>query len=276
MKGMDTMKKNRLFSRIAVMALVAIMVCCMGASAYGAATSQTMTIQGRDGKSYIGYTELYEDSSTNFRGSAWVRTSDYSKVDPPALGCRAGLAYGDSGEIFYTGDWSFKDSKDYFHNVVTPQQYSRYCVFSVGWAIAGASDVKRLPDSPMRGNSIYRSADAEVVLATLAEATLTEDDTYPVNDAGETYGSVLLADMVGEDPDLLAAVNQDGVSGYIRNDDILRTDRTVAEGADNSIPLYDANGNVIGSFEIGEYEDAAIDTPAFETARANVEHLFDR
>lgn len=47
------MKKNRLFSRIAVMALVAIMVCCMGASAYGAATSQTMTIQGRDGKSYM-------------------------------------------------------------------------------------------------------------------------------------------------------------------------------------------------------------------------------
>ena len=53
MKGMNIMKKTRLFSRIAVMALVAIMVCCMGASAYGAATSQTMTIQGRDGKSYM-------------------------------------------------------------------------------------------------------------------------------------------------------------------------------------------------------------------------------
>ena len=275
MKGMNIMKKTRLFSKIAAMALVVVMVCCVGASAYGAA-SQTMTIQGRDGKTYIGYTELYDDSSTNFRGSAWVETRDHSTVPSTSLGCRAGLAYGDSGEIFYEGGWSFKNSDGNSHHVVTPQQYSRYCVFSVGWAIVGASDIKRLPDSPMRGNSIYRSADAEVVLSALAEATLTEDDTYPVNDAGETYGSVLLADMVGEDPDLLAAVNQDGVSGYIRNDDILRTDKTVAEGADNSIPLYDANGNVIGSFEIGEYEDVAIDTPAFETARANVEHLFGR
>lgn len=270
------MKKTRLFSKIAAMALVVVMVCCVGASAYGAATSQTMTIQGRDGKTYIGYTELYEDSSTNFRGSAWVRTSDYSTVSSPSLGCRAGLAYGDSGEIFFEGDWSFKSSDDYFHNVVTPQQYFRYCVFSVGWAIVGASDVKRLPDSPMRGNSIFRSADAEVVLSALAENTLTEDDAYPVNAAGETYGSILLADMVGEDPDLLAAVNQDGVSGYIRNDDILRTDRIVPEGAVNSIPLYDMDGNVIGSFEIGEYEDVDLSTPEFETARANEEQLFTR
>lgn len=269
------MKKTRLFSKIAAMALVVVMVCCVGASAYGA-TSQTKTIQGRDGKTYIGYTKLYDDSSTNFRGSAWVGTSDQSTVPCTSLGCRAGLAYGDSGEIFYQGEWSFKNSDGNSHQVVTPQQYSRYCVFSVGWAIVGASDIERLPDSPMRGNSIYRSADAEVVLAALAENTLTEDDAYPVNAAGETYGSILLADMVGEDPDLLAAVNQDGVSGYIRNDDILRTDRIVPEGAVDSIPLYDMDGNVIGSFEIGEYEDVDLSTPEFETAQANVEQIFTR
>lgn len=36
------------------------------------------------------------------------------------------------------------------------------------------------------------------------------------------------------------------------------------------------DGNVIGSFEIGEYEDVDLSTPEFETARANVEQLFDR
>lgn len=56
------MKKTRLFSKIAAMALVVVMVCCVGASAYGAATSQTMTIQGRDGKSYIGYTGLIDQN----------------------------------------------------------------------------------------------------------------------------------------------------------------------------------------------------------------------
>ena len=39
MKGMNIMKKTRLFSKIAAMALVVVMVCCVGASAYGAATS---------------------------------------------------------------------------------------------------------------------------------------------------------------------------------------------------------------------------------------------
>ena len=97
--------------------------------------------------------------------------------------------------------------------------------------------------------------------------TLTEDQAYPVNDAGETYGSVLLADFVGEDPDLLAAVNQDGVSGYIRSDD--DTDTTT-----NSIPLYDQEGNVIGSFQLMESEEINTDAADIESVKAAAEQIY--
>ena len=107
-----------------------------------------------------------------------------------------------------------------------------------------------LEKSPACGQSIYRSADAESQLSALAEATLTEINEYPVNSNGETYGSVLLADMVGEAPDLLAAVNQAGVSGYIRSADFPQAEQGVTS-ASPVIPLYDVNGVVIGSFMMG-------------------------
>ena len=78
-----------------------------------------------------------------------------------------------------------------------------------------------------------------------------------MNAAGETYGSVLLADMVGEDPDLMSATNQEGVEGYIRIADVPTIDPDVSVAAVQMIPLYDMNGNVIGSFELAAPEIAS-------------------
>ena len=176
------------------------------------------------------------------------------------IGCRSGLAYGDSGQIFCETDWVWNPSTDYFKSSVTPQQYSNRSVFAVGWGKIDRELSVRLEDSPTRGNA------RSVAVANLLD-TLTEDQAYPVNDAGETYGSVLLADFVGEDPDLLAAVNQDGVSGYIRSDD--DTDTTT-----NSIPLYDQEGNVIGSFQLMESEEINTDAADIESVKAAAEQIY--
>ena len=114
----------------------------------------------------------------------------------------------------------------------------------------------------------------ESQLAALAERTLTENNTYPVNADGKTYGSILLADMVGENPDLIAAVNQDNVSGYIRLEDI--TMPAQARAASQTLSLYDVDGNVIGDFERGEAEIVSVGETDFEAARTNVEHLSGR
>ena len=240
------------------MALVAVMACYVAASAYY--ESLPTVLRGSDGKRYIGTTILYEDGTNRFRGSAWVQTEDSSRVPLGTIGCRSGLAYGDSGEIFCETDWVWNPSTDYFKSSVTPQQYSNRSVFAVGWGKIDREISVRLEDSPTRGNA--RSA----VVANLME-TLTEDQAYPVNGAGQTYGSVLLADFVGEDPDLLAAVNQDGVSGYICNDD-----DTNAET--NSIPLYNAEGNVIGSFQLMESEEINAGTANIESAKVAAEQLY--
>ena len=113
------------------MALVAVMACCMAASAYY--ESLPTVLEGSDGKRYIGTTILYEDGTNRFRGSAWVQTEDSSRVPLGTIGCRSGLAYGDSGQIFCETDWVWNPSTDYFKSSVTPQQYSNRSVFAVGW-----------------------------------------------------------------------------------------------------------------------------------------------
>ena len=112
-------------------------------------------------------------------------------------------------------------------------------------------------------SAYLRSANMAKQVSTLAESMLTEDGTYPVNTAGETYGSVLLADMVGEDPDLISATNQKGVDGYIRVADVPTINPAVSTAAVQMIPLYDMNGNVIGSFELDIPEVDSTNTPNF-------------
>lgn len=99
------MKKTRLFSKITAMALVAIMACCMVASAYqGYAT----TLHGDQYGSYYAFSSLYVNG-TRVVGGASVRTANYTKVPAGTLGCQATLAYADNGEVFYQSDVSASD-----------------------------------------------------------------------------------------------------------------------------------------------------------------------
>ncbi|WP_422446433.1 M56 family metallopeptidase [Thermoanaerobacterium sp. DL9XJH110] len=83
---------------------------------------------------------------------------------------------------------------------------------------------------------------------------------YQVNEYGETYGSNEYADIVGEEPDLVAAIGIDGTHGYVRFSDLepFPPPRTPEEAvAQNNpgvriIPLYDKDGRtVIGQFQVG-------------------------
>lgn len=74
------------------------------------------------------------------------------------------------------------------------------------------------------------------------------DGEYPVNANGETYGNYSLRELVGYAPDLVLAVNEDGVQGYVRNTDT--PVMALSENGESSaaISLYDKDGNVIGTF----------------------------
>lgn len=96
--------------------------------------------------------------------------------------------------------------------------------------------------------------------------------SYSVNQFGQTYGSALYADTFDERPDLMAAIGDDGVAGYIYTDDLKSENpKTPAEAVARqemyealianwdgqeaivvrTIPLYESDGRtVIGDYNI--------------------------
>ena len=89
------------------------------------------------------------------------------------------------------------------------------------------------------------------------EQTALINGNFPKNARGETYGTALMAYVVGEMPDLQAAIGTDGQEGYVRTSDLshpkFETPQEALEWQRNQpdsyyIPLYDFQGNEIGSF----------------------------
>jgi len=110
-------------------------------------------------------------------------------------------------------------------------------------------------DSAVYGEDIISVEQTQEELA----ATLVDGD-YPRNSSGETYGSNSLADIVGYEPDLSAAVGVDGTVGYIRAEDENPVINSPEEALaymevyepNRVIPLYDFEGNMISVFIIGD------------------------
>lgn len=86
----------------------------------------------------------------------------------------------------------------------------------------------------------------EELLQKLAEQWLVDGD-FPKNDKGETYGPELLFDIVGHMPDLVSATATNGQDGYLRNSELEKLVSSF-DTQNNSLPVYNLNGDVIGEF----------------------------
>lgn len=128
--------------------------------------------------------------------------------------------------------------------------------FSRGWTwVKDFEDNEtQRPLAPTQTVYLGRSAsEGDSILASL-ETSLDDNNQYPVNQFGESYGLAVLADIVGEEPDLIAAVGMDGITGYVRAEELssyydVQPDEVVL------IPLYDVNGIEIGSFALNSMKD---------------------
>ncbi|MEF2560461.1 MAG: hypothetical protein U0M96_05175 [Eggerthellaceae bacterium] len=83
--------------------------------------------------------------------------------------------------------------------------------------------------------------------------TIITPEEYQINDHGETYGSLMFANEIGEEPDLIAVLATNNKEGYIYSEDFnnVALDDGLAE--DSTIPVYDKNGlTLIGEFELDE------------------------
>lgn len=124
--------------------------------------------------------------------------------------------------------------------------------------------VTRLKDAV--GSTKYLDIEQLLLLDTLV------DGTYPTNRKGETYGNILLADFVGQEPDLIAVTGQDAsgnaLPGYVWRVDYYAdfSDPAVAAKYEEysevedwykeyfqtlwEVPLYDAEHEKIGIYVV--------------------------
>ena len=115
--------------------------------------------------------------------------------------------------------------------------------------------------------SVSYNYSGRAVAATETDNVIT---CYPVNDNGETYGSYLDRHTVGYAPDLISAVGENGIYGYVRLEDFAPSLESHAEvqiwqskiDKDNMIPLYDLEGNVIGEYVMGTTQEQEEIDPA--------------
>lgn len=232
--------------------------------------SQHEPISG-DGINYEMWSCLYRDSASQFRGANWVCNKTYENLPDGQMwntcvlyNATTGRAYQSSRPIYNVGGIYF--------NCGGAQEYTIgdegvYCGGEIGVRNGTGYHVKPAPKTAAvyRDDPLYpysaRYSQEEQLFDALRES-LGETGGYPVTASGKTYGSALLADEVGQQPDLILAEGCDGVEGYVLAED-LRPDAVEPDevraymeemerraGETDTIPLYDLEGNVIGEFPV--------------------------
>ena len=105
-----------------------------------------------------------------------------------------------------------------------------------------------ITDTPLSAKISERSSEANV-----------EAPQYSVNENGQTYGEGPFPAGKDQEPDLIKAIGENGVVGYIKNSDVTASvsspeeaiahQKEIEEIGYQSIPLYESDGTTV----IGEY-----------------------
>lgn len=170
------------------------------------------------------------------------------------MGAQARL-YTSSGTLKYSSSMVYNDSP-----VVNIYAYSARTTSS-GYFYA-QSKVSFYNGNGYTSYTANRSPNASV--ASVSDSTI----GYSVNANNETYGSGLLSETLGIEPDLIAAVGTDGTEGYVRSEDISPIPSTPKEAVamaalaktDRCVPLYSLDGDVIGKFIVNAVEDSEVNS----------------
>lgn len=228
------------------------------------------------------WSSLYVDSDSSSWASAWLRSKDGTALPAGSLGIESRL-YNDDGELCASTGMRYNTSAASFVAGVTSASSGGYCSWghtrstyfeAEGFTVANAYRLTSGEDfvfSPELGNFKFPEK--------LLEMLKGNEDGYPVNSAGEPYGSALLTDYNRKywvSPVLLSAVGTDGVHGYVREADLnpyvaTRQDAVayMSKLEENRVlPLYDKDGNVIGTFVLDGSFISGTTAKELESAKA--------
>lgn len=279
-----TMKK----CTVRISALILTLAMCAGLCA-SASAKQTVsqyhtepTSFGVVGREQESWSSLYVDSDSSSWASAWLRSEDGTALPAGSLGIESRL-YNDNGELCASTGMCYNTSEASFVAAVTSASSDGYC----SW---GHIRTTEFEDGRFTVGHDYRlTAGDDFVFSSelgnykfpekMLEMPKENEDGYPENSMGEPYGSELLKDYNRKywvSPVLLSAVGTDGVHGYVREADLNPYVATRQDAVDymskleenRVLPLYDKEGNVIGTFVLDGSFISGTTATELESAKA--------
>ena len=245
------MKGLKLARRGAVCALVAALLCSVGALAVGHTDSEPNSFGRVGAEMYDFHATLYTDANAKWRAATWVQSQNGQVVPAGYMKAKTYL-YDGEGNLYKSTVAQANTAPASYFLAMTPGVTGKGPYYAVGQVTVymGSGESARYNTL-----STQMAAAGETdVLAKLAKA-FDKDGYFPLTAQGLTYGSGLRTDNTGTRPDLIAAVGTNDVKGYVRLDELDPYTATPKEAAalaaavkDSVLPLYDLNGKVIGTF----------------------------
>ena len=234
------------------------------------------TYRTANGQQYEIWSTIYQDSDTVYRGASWAHTANSVEVPAEYIGVGTGL-YSSTGKIYAELEESYNNTPATFHYRSTGRAIlddkniyaqGKIKLFNgSGYDFYLTAETRRF--YPATNSTEITSFDS--TLSTLAVTTLESDGSYPTTASGETYGSELLANQVGEIPDLISAIGVNGIEGYVRANELYPEINTREEAREHmewmlqntagyrEIPVYDLNGSIVDQFHVTTTVDEVSD-----------------
>lgn len=234
---------NKMTRVSTVLVLILVMVLGLVITAF-ADTSSSWQYKTVNGYSYMYRSSIwnrYFTSGNTIEAVAEVKTSNGNNAPAGYMGAQARL-YTSSGSLMYASSTVYNSSA-----VINIYAYSSRTTSS-GYFYS------QTRASFYNGNGYTTYTANKSPNAAVPKSIAKED--YEINNNNETYGSGLLAESLGVDPDLIAAVGTNGQEGYVRSEDLAPVPTSPSEAVKESskafitqtIPVYNLLGEVIGEF----------------------------
>lgn len=240
------MNKTKSIKKTTICLLMAvIMVLSCGVTAFANIYSDWTTTGTINGYKYKYRAEAIFGSNYVY-GVTRVQTTNGAKAPGGYMGVKSYL-FTSSGDLVKFAGINYNSVALSSYYITTDNSYSSGTYYSQGLVYLYNGS----------GYSVYNTN--ATLYGTLS--TSVTGGEYQVNSNNETYGSGLLYDVYGEFPDLIKAEGENGVVGYVRNDE-LNDDESIktpeealayseANADGRYIPVYDLDGNVVDTFYVG-------------------------
>lgn len=222
-----------------VIAAVLAIGTCLSASAVDSDWTTTGKINGYSYEYYASLTT----TSTSATAKTTIKTRNNAAVPGGYMGAQARLYDATNGALAKCNDMYFPNSSTYqLTDRCTLESKGTY--YSQGLVgIYDDGDYHIWATEPTTYGSVRYSANSLDNIS----------DKYSVNNEGETYGTGLAYNEYNEFPDLISAEGVNGVVGYVRNEDLVKTPNNTEysqTGEGRYVPVYDLNGNQVDLFYV--------------------------